>query len=84
MLGPEAAIASATPTAPNATPRKESSTDATIANTTIPSSPELQRAARPMRVSATCPQIGIAIIRTTAIAARIAPISPGSNPRPER
>jgi hypothetical protein len=84
MLGPEADIASATPTAPNATPSRESRTDATIANTTIPSSPSCSARRRPVRASATWPQIGIEIIRTTAIAARIAPISPASNPRPDR
>ena len=84
MFGPDAAMASAIPTAPNATPTSESSTDATIANTTIPRSPSCSARRRPIRVSATCPQIGIATIRTAAIAPRRNPISLGSKPRPAK
>jgi hypothetical protein len=59
-------------------------TDATIANTTIPTSPSCSARRRPIRVSATCPQIGIATILTAAIAPRRNPISLGSNPRPAK
>ena len=84
MFGPDAAIAIAIPTAPNATPTSVSSSVATIAKTTIPMSPSCSARFRPIRVSATCPQTGIATIRTSAIALRRRPISPGSKPRPAK